>query len=201
MKYIFYLILGLALIWAAGLFYFIYDLSQAQPPTDEKTDGIVALTGGKSRLQEAVDLLEQGLAGKLFISGVNADVTDEELHAVLGSPQNLIDCCIESGTMAQNTVGNAEEIALWVDRSHMSSIRVVTSLEHMPRALIEMRRFMPDTKMIAHPVGQWRPENIRLMSLAREYSKFLVSSFRNSLLDSGPNESHMENTAVEKKNK
>jgi len=197
MKYIFYLVLGLLLMWVGGLFYFIYGLSQVEAPTDEKTDGIVALTGGKSRLQEAVDLLEQGLAGKLFISGVNADVTDEELYAVLGSSQELIECCIESGSMAQNTVGNAEEVSLWVDRSHMSSIRVVTSLEHMPRALIEMRALMPNTKMVAHPVGQWRPENIRLMSLTREYSKFLVSLFRNILLDLGSNDLHMEAKAVE----
>jgi len=198
MKYTFYLILSLLVMWLGGLFYFIYDLSQVEPPVYEKTDGIVVLTGGNSRLQEAVNLLEKGLAGKLFISGVNADVTDAELHAVLGSSKKLIDCCIESGTMAQNTVGNAEEISLWLARSHMSSIRVVTSLEHMPRALIEMRRFMPETKMIPHPVGQWRPENIRLISLIREYSKFLVSLIRVSLLDIGKEQAHMETETIEK---
>lgn len=182
-KYIFYLIIGLVLMWLAGLFYFIYDLSQPVPPNDRKTDGIVVLTGGNSRLQEAVQLLEDGVGTKLFISGVNAQVTDLELRTVLGSSKALADCCIESGTLAQNTVGNAEEIAQWVVKNHISSIRVVTSLEHMPRALVEIRRFMPGIDIIAHPVGQWRPENIRFVSLAREYSKYLVSLFRMRILD------------------
>ncbi|PCI48908.1 MAG: hypothetical protein COB49_05610 [Alphaproteobacteria bacterium] len=183
MKYIFYLGAGLVLIWLAGLFHFIYGLSQAEPPVARKTDGIVVLTGGNNRLQEAVRLLEGAMADKLFISGVNEQVTDAELRAVLGSSERLADCCIESGTMAQNTAGNAKEISLWVRKNHMSSIRVVTSLEHMPRTLIEIRRYMPEIRIVAHPVGQWRPENIRFVSLAREYSKYLVSLFRIRILD------------------
>ncbi len=183
MKYIFYLMIGLILIWVVGLFYFIYDLSQSEPPTDIKTDGIVVLTGGNSRLQEAVRLLESDVADKLFISGVNAKVTEEELLALLGISKKLADCCVETGAKAQNTVGNAEEISLWVQKSHMSSIRVVTSLEHMPRALTEIRHFMPEINIVAHPVGQWRPENIRLVSLIREYTKYLVSLLRTRVLD------------------
>ena len=183
MKYLFYLGLILILIWVAGLFYFIYGLSQSEQPTDIKTDGIVVLTGGNSRLQEAVRLLESGVADRLFISGVNAKVTEVELLDLLGASKELADCCIESGVIAQNTVGNAEEISQWVKKSHMSSIRVVTSMEHMPRALIEIRRFAPEIKIVAHPVGQWRPENIRLISLVREYSKYLVSLFRMRILD------------------
>lgn len=183
MKYIFYLGLSLVLMWMAGLFYFIYGLSQVEPPTDKRTDGIVVLTGGNSRLQEAVRLLENGIADKLFISGINAAVSEAELYAALGISKKYADCCIEAGAKAKNTVGNAEEISGWVKKSQMSSIRVVTSLEHMPRALVEIRRFMPDIIIIAHPVGQWRPENIRLISLAREYSKYLVSLFRTRILD------------------
>lgn len=183
MKYTFYLIAGLILLWLAGLFYFIYGLSRSEPPTDIKTDGIVVLTGGNSRLQEAVRLLESGVAGRLFISGVNVQVTEAELLSLLGISGELADCCIETGAKARNTVGNAQEISLWVQKSQMSSIRVVTSLEHMPRALIEIRRFMPEIRIVAHPVGQWRPENIRLVSLIREYSKYLVSLFRTRILD------------------
>lgn len=183
MKYMFYLGLGLVLMWLAGLFYFIYDLSQVKPPMNMKTDGIVVLTGGNSRLQEAVRLLENGLADRLFISGVNAEVPVAELYAALGISKKYADCCIESGTKAKNTVGNAEEISGWVRKSHMTSIRVVTSMEHMPRALVEIRRFAPDIIIIAHPIGQWRPENIRVISLAREYSKYLVSVLRTRILD------------------
>ncbi|MCF8474663.1 MAG: YdcF family protein [Emcibacter sp.] len=182
-KYISYVFLALVFMWFGGLLYFIYGLSQIEPPTDEKTDGIVVLTGGQNRLQEAGRLLENGFGKKLFISGVNAEVTQAELYAALGSPKELVQCCIESGIMAQNTAGNAEEIFLWVKKSNISSIRVVTSLEHMPRALVELRRFMPKIKTVAHPVGQWRPENITIISLMREYSKYLVTILRNRWLD------------------
>ncbi len=86
----FYLGLGLVLMWLAGLFYFIYDLSQVKPPMNMKTDGIVVLTGGNSRLQEAVRLLENGLADRLFISGVNAEVPVAELYAALGISKNML---------------------------------------------------------------------------------------------------------------
>lgn len=181
MKYIYLSIIFLILIWLGGLFYFIYGLSQMADPSDERTGGIVVLTGGKYRLQEAVRLLEKELAGRLFISGVNAAVTDEELFALLGSSKKLSECCIESGTIARNTVGNAREITRWVAENKLSSIRVVTSLEHMPRTLVEMHHFMPKIRIIAHPVGQWQPGNIRVFSLAREYSKYLTSIIRTSL--------------------
>lgn len=182
-KFFFYTALLFILMWFCGLFYFIYGLSQSDLPSDENTDGIVVLTGGKSRLQEAAHLLEKGLAERLFISGVNATVTEEELFALLDIPEALEKCCVESGKAARNTVGNAEEISQWVARNGVSTIRVVTSLEHMPRTLVEMRHFMPRITMVAHPVGQWRPENIRFFSLAREYSKYLVSLFRTRILD------------------
>ncbi len=170
-------------MWVGGLSYFIYDLSQVKPPSSEKTDGIVVLTGRNSRLQEAVRLLENGLSDKLFVSGVNVLVTKAELLKVLNSSKKLADCCIESGVSALNTVGNAAEISQWVARNKMASIRVVTSLDHMPRTLVEMRRFMPDIKMVAHPVGTWHSDNIRFMPLVGEYSKYLVSLFRKILLD------------------
>lgn len=183
MRYIFYGSALLFLMWLGGLSYFIYGLSQMAPPTEEKTDGIVALTGRNNRLQEAVRLLENGLSGKLFISGVNAQVTRGELLKLLGTSKALADCCIESGVAALNTVGNAREVSRWVARNNMTSIRVVTSLDHMPRALVEMRQFMPDITLIAHPVGSWHPDNIRFLPLVGEYSKYLASKLRAALTD------------------
>jgi len=129
--------------------------------------------------------LENGRAHRLFISGVNSRVTNAQLQAVLGSTTALTRCCIESGSKAQNTAGNAREISLWVKKNHITSITVVTSLEHMPRAMGELRHYMPTLRMIAHPVGRWRPENIRFISLAREYSKYLVSLIRIDILSLG----------------
>ncbi|WP_339862806.1 YdcF family protein [Paremcibacter congregatus] len=196
LKTLSYLILLVAVVWTGGFFYYIYGLSQVAAPDNQKTDGIVVLTGGKDRLRESARLLQEGLAARLFISGVNVKVTTAELIGVLGVPDSLAECCIESGKQARNTVGNAEEIAAWVARRKLTSIRVVTSLEHMPRTLLEMRRVMPNLAMVSHPVGQWRPENIRFMSLVREYSKYLASRIWYWLLDFGAENVHMDSTSA-----
>ena len=196
LKTLSYLILLVAVVWTGGFFYYIYGLSQVAAPDNQKTDGIVVLTGGKDRLRESARLLQEGLAARLFISGGNVKVTTAELIGVLGVPDSLAECCIESGKQARNTVGNAEEIAAWVARRKLTSIRVVTSLEHMPRTLLEMRRVMPNLAMVSHPVGQWRPENIRFMSLVREYSKYLASRIRYWLLDFGAENVHMDSTSA-----
>jgi len=183
MKRFILLLFALLLMWLGGFSWYIHILSQGYGQDDQHTEGIVVLTGGKDRLAQSVQLLEQGMASKLFISGVDARVSHEELTRILATQKKLMDCCIESDRKALNTVGNAEETALWVIRNNIHSLRVVTSLEHMPRALVELRRFMPGIKLLAHPVGTWRPENMKLQSLLREYSKYIVSLFRARALD------------------
>lgn len=172
------IILFLALIWLGGFAWYISKLAHVQIGNIEKTDAIVVLTGGQNRLGEAIKLLEEGLGAKLYISGVDEKVTRPELINLLGSSQELAQCCIESGSEATDTVGNAVETMQWAAKNNIKSLRVVTSLEHMPRAMVEFRHYMPDTNFIEHSVGAWRPENINYFNLAQEYSKYIISLLR-----------------------
>ena len=178
MRKLVYLIFFLGLVWFGGFLWYIDQLSYKPPGGTQKTDAIVVLTGGKNRLEVAVRLLEDNLAGKLYISGVNEKVTRDELLKLLGSSPQLEECCIESGNKAVDTVGNAVETMQWVEKNNIKSLRVVTSLEHMPRAIVEFKRFMPNIKIIEHPVGSWRPENINYFNLSQEYSKYVISLLR-----------------------
>lgn len=176
------MILTMFLIWLGGYMWYVQKLSQNQIDLEQRTDAIVVLTGGANRLNVAGDLLEKRIAEKLYVSGVDAKVTRAELILLLEVDQELADCCIESGKKAADTVGNAIETLEWVTKNDIKSIRVVTSLEHMPRAMVEFNRFMPGLDFIEHPVGSWRPENINYFNLSQEYSKYIISLLRARIL-------------------
>ncbi|WP_417316788.1 YdcF family protein [Emcibacter sp.] len=194
MKLFYYFSISLFLIWLGGFSWFLHGLSAEPVLSPQRTDAIVVLTGGRNRLDEAVKLLQEKLGEKLFISGVNEIVREEELYKYLGSGEQLAGCCIEVGREARNTEGNARETALWMSRNHYRSLRLVTSLEHMPRAMVEMKRFMPRLEIVGHPVGNWRPENTKFYSLAREYNKYVFSLVRAVLTDKLATEKSMDET-------
>lgn len=177
------ILFSLFLMWLGGYLWFVNALILKETDSSAKTDAIVVLTGGQNRLNVAIKLLEEKVAEKLYISGVDEIVSRTELLNLLGSSKELADCCIESGNQAADTVGNAIETMKWVSQNDIKSLRVVTSLEHMPRAMVEFKRFMPGTVFIEHPVGSWRPENINYFNLSQEYSKYIISLLRSRASD------------------
>ena len=183
MRLIFSIFFSFLLVWFGGYLWYINKLTSGELTVNEKTDAIVVLTGGQNRLNVAIKLLEDGLAERLYISGVDEKVTRAELLNLLGSKKELEECCIESGSQAEDTVGNAIETLKWLENNNIKTLRVVTSLEHMPRAMVEFKRFIPKIKFIEHPVGSWRPENINYFSLSQEYSKYIISLLRAKALD------------------
>ncbi|MBT5072968.1 MAG: YdcF family protein [Kordiimonadaceae bacterium] len=178
MRTFFTIIVCLLLIWLGGYFWYMSELASKQNTNVEKTDAIVVLTGGQNRLNVAVKLLEEQFAEKLYISGVDEKVTRGELLNLLGSSEDLAYCCIESGNEAADTVGNAIETMQWVAKNNIESLRVVTSLDHMPRAMVEFRRYMPEISFIEHPVGNWRTQSYNYFNLSQEYSKYIISLLR-----------------------
>ena len=150
----------LALIWLVGWVLFTISVTHAKPEKPGKqVEAIVVVTGGTGRIHHALDLLAEGNADKLFISGVNEDVqhTDiiagwNEFRAEASLPVLSEPCCIELGYTAKDTTGNALEIKKWVEENGITSIRLVTSNYHMPRAYMEVRNHLPpDTAIYRHP--------------------------------------------------
>ena len=159
----------------------------AQPEKSEaKTDAIVVLTGGNGRINEGLDLLTQKLAPQLFISGVNKDVKKQDIFKSWKKPISPKPCCISLGYKSIDTISNAIEVREWVSDNNIKSLRLVTSSYHMPRAVMEVKRLLPDTKFIKHPVFTddfiaWKG---RFWSLTfSEYNKRLIrwmGSFKKS---------------------
>ena len=77
--------LVLAVIWFCGLLAFAARVQQSTPPPmPQRADGVVALTGANStvRIAAAVSLLEDGLANRVLVSGVNREVSREDIRTV-----------------------------------------------------------------------------------------------------------------------
>jgi uncharacterized SAM-binding protein YcdF (DUF218 family) len=169
------------LLLALGFVRFLA-LAGAGPAEPERpTDGIAVLTGGAERVETGLRLLREGRARVLLVSGVHPDVTLADLaHLAAMAPADLAGR-VALGHAATSTRGNAAEIAAWARAERLGSIRVVTAGYHMPRALLELRRALPEVAVLAHPMlpatlrDAGAAGRLRTWSLLlREYLKYLA---------------------------
>jgi len=178
-------VLVLALAWLGGLAWFVHSSLSIAVDHTTTTEAIVVLTGGRLRVETAIDLLGAGEAQKLFISGVNPHVDRVALLRVVGRMGDGDISRIEIGHEAENTLGNARETAEWMQQEGYRSLRLVTSWYHMRRSLLEFARAMPDTRIVAEPVfaAHADPETwssrfeVALLTVG-EYDKFLATLVR-----------------------
>ncbi len=173
--------IGLA-AFLAGFVLFVTLLDHSEPEPLNRADAIVVLTGGSDRIADAVQLLAEGRASRLLISGVNKDISPESIAKMLPQYADLFACCIDLDYGAGNTVGNATETRRWAREKQVSSIILVTSNYHMPRAMIEFRRAMPGLAFTARPVvpyafdaSLWWRDASTARVLFSEYTKFLAA--------------------------
>ncbi|HEY1447091.1 MAG TPA: YdcF family protein [Caulobacteraceae bacterium] len=176
-------ILVLALIWTAGLLAFADRIARLTPPDEPAAaDGVVALTGGSDlRLEAATDLLENGKGHRLLLSGVNRQATRGDLWGVTGAAKPMFDCCVDLGFTAEDTLGNARESAQWARAMGYRSLILVTADYHMPRALIELKTAMPESRVTPYPVAtptldarQWWTKSVFARRMILEYCKYLA---------------------------
>lgn len=181
-----------AMLWCLGWIVFASAIPAAVTDATTKTDAIVVLTGGRGRIETGVELLRQGLAAKLFVSGAGGRTQLPDLLPESVPETTEIAAAITLGREADDTPGNALETAAWAQRESISSIRLVTAAYHMPRSLLELQTAMPQIQIITHPVfpsnvkaDWWRwPGTASL--IAREYTKFLLTWIRIQVQDVTP---------------
>jgi len=140
---------------AAGAFGFIVFAGFALRDRDtdgQRADGIVVLTGAELRIAEGARLLNEARGQRLLISGVNPRVSRADLIRITRLPAERLDCCVDVGRKAADTIGNATESRDWAKEHGYRSLILVTSSYHMPRSLIEFARVMPDVEIIPHAV-------------------------------------------------
>jgi len=178
--------LALGLLWLGGFLWFVAQLGRA--PVAGEADAIAVLTGSSERLHAGFELLRAGRGRRLLFSGVAWGTDPIHLRPVLAVDAAKATCCVDLERSAQNTRGNAAEIAAWARRHGFRRLIVVTSAYHMPRSLVELRAAMPEGAFLAHPVsdtlaplGSWWHRPPTAMLLLGEYAKFLAALARTRL--------------------
>lgn len=167
---------------AAGFGWFLAISGRDPAEPGRHTDGIAVLTGGAGRVETGLRLLREQRAEHLLVSGVHPQVTLADLARLAALEPEALAGRVALGPQATTTRGNAAEIAAWARAEHLHSLRVVTAGYHMPRALLELRRALPEAELVAHPVvparlrdpaaaGQPRTWSL----LSGEYLKFLAA--------------------------
>lgn len=171
------------LIWLVGLFAFADRVRGFTPaPEPERAEGIVALTGPSAeRVNAAIRLLEQDKGERVLISGVNREVRRQELRELTPGSSRLFNCCVDLGFEAEDTGGNAREIAAWAEDKGYDSLIVVTSDYHMPRSLLEIRSAAPELELTPYAVStpsldnsRWWRAAVTARRMTLEYMKYLA---------------------------
>lgn len=161
------LVAALVLLWALG--FAVFAVSLPGPAGDETTDGIVVLTGGPGRVARGLQLLSQGKAKRMLVSGVDRRVRAADLAATYSIPSGML-TRIDLGSSAVDTRSNAQETARWIADHQYRSIRLVTTDWHMRRARYELRQVLSGVHVVRDSV----PSEPALTTLLREYNKYLL---------------------------
>jgi uncharacterized SAM-binding protein YcdF (DUF218 family) len=175
-----------AAVYASSFVIFVATLPQT-PASMPHADGIVALTGGDTRLDAAADLLRRGMARRALVSGVDLETSRQTLKSLMPAGDKF-DCCVDIDYAAQDTHDNAVEAADWARAHNFKSLVLVTGRYHMPRARTEFHDSMPQVKLIAYPVeengieiGDWWHHRATTLLLNREYVKYLAALVRTAV--------------------
>jgi len=138
------------------------------PPRCEsllQDDNIFVLTGDARRIPYAIKKLDTLEYGNLYIIGAGATEIPNREH-------------IQVESLSKSTYQNALAIKHIVDTQNIPRIVVVTTEDHMNRALYLLRKELPNTDIIACPAsltGMSTPNRLKRWTI--EYVKYIVTLF------------------------
>ena len=175
------LLIGLGFVW------FVRHVPAEEVSLTRNADGIVALTGGASRIADAIELLAAGRGKRLLISGAYRATNSNEISRLNPEFERWVRCCVDFDR-SLNTLGNAIETKRWAQSRGFRSLIVVTSNYHMPRALAEIAHQLPDVALVPFPVVTDRQRAERwwvgwgtTRRMFIEYVKFVFAKLRMGL--------------------
>ena len=174
--YIHFSLLLLAIIVLLQFNFFLFNI-QSYENTDlneKKIEGIIVLTGDRFRISEGLKILNSKIGHKLLISGVNREISIEEIKKEFPKYNQLFKCCIELESISKNTFENIREIFYWKKKNNIKNILLITSDYHLPRVELEVNRLLLNNETYYYGVKYENQNiNIRMKKLIVEYVKYL----------------------------
>ena len=131
----------------------------------QQNDNIFVLTGDERRIPYALKKLEDLQYGNLYIIGAGAENITEREHVNVES-------------QSKSTYQNSLAIKRIVDTQQLNRIVIITTEDHMNRALYLLREELPNTDIIPCPAsltGMPTPNRVKRWTL--EYVKYIVTMF------------------------
>ena len=167
-----------------GFLWFVWRVPADEVALHRNADGIVALTGGASRVADAMELMAAGRGKRLLISGAYRTTTPGEISRLNPVYARVAGCCVDFDN-SLNTLGNAIETRRWAKRWGFRSLIVVTSNYHMPRALAEIAHQLPGVALVPFPVvtdkqraEPWWTNGAIARLMFSEYVKYVFARVR-----------------------
>ena len=161
----------LLLLYALGFVLYAFTLGAPAPADAPKADAVAVLTGAPGRLEQGLEVLRQGKARRLLLSGADPAVTKPDLVRLVPDRAKLVRCCVDLDSTPVDTRSNAEETRRWLDRHRYKSVRLVTSDWHMRRAGYEFRRVLGDDFRLIPDAVRTEPN---FLTLFAEYNKYVL---------------------------
>ena len=175
--------LGLALVGAVAGYVSFDSFSVPSLDRIRQVSAGVVFTGQFQRVDVGLRLAEAGAVPRLYISGVNGNAGIDparffEQFSIrnpdIADLRRLVACCVEWGERADNTFQNAQGTKCWVDRRGLTGpLLLITSRQHMARAMAALSGALPDRVIVPYPVEDGLPTVGR--TRMRTYLKYLVT--------------------------
>lgn len=159
-----------ALIYAVG--FLVFAMTLPAPLGRAKTDAVLVPTGGAGRIARGLEVLRDGDARRMFVSGVDPEVTKAEFAEEFGVRGREMRCCVTLGYLAVDTRSNAGEAAQWLASNDFRTVRLVTTDWHMRRAAAELRNSLPATVTV---IEDGVSSDKIIGTLFLEYNKLLIA--------------------------